>query len=165
VRAVDGRRRILVIEDGPEISEVVRTVLEEEGYRVMARKRGRSGLRAATTFRPDVVGLDLFLPDLPGVEVLRELRSAHDTRDTAVIVITGQYGRIADARVAGADLVIEKPFDIDELLAAVHSVANRRPSQRHEAAAVPPPLVHAHTPPRPRPGHHVAGWRARRRNA
>jgi DNA-binding response OmpR family regulator len=108
--------------------------------------------------------LDLGLPELTGVEVLRELRGAPETRDTAVIVITGNTSRMAEARLAGADLVVQKPFDLDELLAAVHSAANRRLSHHAEVAPVAPPLVHAHASSRPRPGHTIPTWRARRRN-
>jgi DNA-binding response OmpR family regulator len=79
--------------------------------------------------------------------------------------VTGNRGRVAEARLAGADAVIEKPFDIDELLAAVHRAVHHPAHRQAEVAPIAPPAVHAHVAPRPRAGHHVASWRARRRNA
>jgi DNA-binding response OmpR family regulator len=156
---------VLVIEDDPSLRVALAELLDEAGFRVSSASNGYSGLRLASMEHPRVVLLDLVLPELTGVEVLRELRASPDTRDMAVIVITGNTSRIPEARVAGADLVIEKPFDIDELLGAVHTAIHRRTSHRHSAAAVPPPIVQAHPSPRPtRPGQHVSNWRPRRRN-
>ena len=139
-------------------------LLDEAGFKVSSASNGYSGLRLASLEHPRVVLLDLGLPELTGVEVLRELRSSADTRDTAVIVVTGDTSRIADARLAGADLVIEKPFDLDELLAAVHSAIHHRPSHHAEVGRVAPPLAHPHAVYRPRVGYHAPSWRARRRN-
>jgi two-component system KDP operon response regulator KdpE len=139
-------------------------LLDEAGFKVSSASNGYSGLRLASLEHPRVVLLDLGLPELTGVEVLRELRGSAETRDTVVIVVTGNTSRIPEARLAGADLVVEKPFDIDELLAAVHRAVNQRSSRHAEVAPVAPPMAHAHTPARPRLGYHAAGWRARRRN-
>ena len=155
---------VLVVEDDTSVRVALAELLDEAGFKVSSASNGYSGLRLASLEHPRVVLLDLGLPELTGVEVLRELRNSADTRDTAVIVVTGDASRIAEARLAGADLVIEKPFDLDELLAAVHSAVNHRPSHHAEVAPVAPPLTHPHAVYRPRVGHHAPSWRARRRN-
>jgi two-component system KDP operon response regulator KdpE len=156
---------VLVVEDDTSLRVALAELLDEAGFRVSSASNGYSGLRLAALEHPRVVLLDLGLPELTGVEVLRELRASPPTRDTAVIVITGNSSRIADARVAGADLVVEKPFDLDELLSAVHTAANRRVTHQAEIPPVAPPLVHAHMTIRPRAGHATPTWRARRRNS
>jgi DNA-binding response OmpR family regulator len=156
---------VLVVEDDTSLRVALAELLDEAGFKVSSASNGYSGLRLAALERPRVVLLDLGLPELTGIEVLRELRSAPETRDMGVIVITGNAARLAEARLAGADLIVEKPFDLDELLAAVHRAANRRVTHHSEVAPVAPPLVHAHTASRPRPGHVTPTWRARRRNA
>lgn len=155
---------VLVVEDDTSLRVALAELLDEAGFKVSSASNGYSGLRLASLEHPRVVLLDLGLPELTGIEVLRELRGAPETRDTAVIVITGNHSRIAEARVAGADLVVEKPFDLDGLLTAVHSAATRRTAHHAEVAPVAPPLVHPHTPVRPRPSHASPSWRARRRN-
>lgn len=156
---------VLVIEDDTSLRVALAELLDEAGFRVSSASNGYSGLRLASLEHPRVILLDLVLPELTGIEVLRELRGAPETRETAVIVITGNTGWIPEARVAGADLVVEKPFDIDELLSAVQTAVHRRPGHRHAVAPVPPPVVQAHPSPRPqRPGQHLPSWRPRRRN-
>jgi two-component system KDP operon response regulator KdpE len=155
---------VLVIDDDPSVRVALAELLDEAGFKVSSASNGYSGLRLASLERPRVVLLDLGLPELSGLDVLRELRGSAETREVAVIVITGYSSRIAEARVAGADLVVEKPFDLDELLAAVHTAVNH-PPHRAEVAPVPSPLAHPHANPRPRAGHHAPTWRARRRNA
>ena len=158
---------VLVIEDDTSLRVALAELLDEAGFRVSSASNGYTGLRLASLEHPRVVLLDLVLPELTGIEVLRELRSSPELRDTAVVVITGNTSWIPEARVAGADLVIEKPFDVDELLAAIQAVigSSRRSSQRHAVAAVLPPVIRAHPSPRPsRPGQHVPTWRPRRRN-
>ena len=155
---------VLVVEDDTSVRVALAELLDEAGFKVSSASNGYSGLRLASLEHPRVVLLDLGLPELTGVEVLRELRNSADTRDTAVIVVTGDASRIAEARLAGADLVIEKPFDLDELLAAVHSAVDHRPSHHAEVAPIAPPLAHPHAVYRPRVGHHAPSWRARRRN-
>ena len=155
---------VLVVEDDTSLRVALAELLDEAGFKVSSASNGYSGLRLAALEHPRVVLLDLGLPELTGVEVLRELRGAPETRDTAVIVITGNASRIAEARMAGADLVVEKPFDLDELLAAVHSAAHRRVTHHADIAPIAAPLVHPHPSSRPRTGHATPTWRARRRN-
>jgi two-component system, OmpR family, KDP operon response regulator KdpE len=158
-----GQPGVLVVEDDTCVRAALAELLDEAGFEVRSASNGYSGLRLASLEHPRVVLLDLGLPELAGVEVLRELRSRAETRATVVIVVTGNPDWIAEAQLAGADLILEKPFDMDELLAAVHSAINR-PPHCQEVPPIAPPLAHPHPSERPRMGHHVSTWRARRRN-
>jgi DNA-binding response OmpR family regulator len=117
-------RTILVVEDEPQIASLVRDYLEHVGFAVLAAADGRSGLALARTRRPDAVVLDLGLPGLDGLDVVRALR-----RDSAVpILILTARGDESD-RVAGlelgADDYVVKPFSPRELVARIRAVLRR----------------------------------------
>jgi DNA-binding response OmpR family regulator len=116
--------RVLVIEDDPNVAEVVTRYLEREGYEVDAVADGAEGLRRALADPPDLVVLDLMLPSLSGVEVCRRLRAAVPV---PVIMLTAR-GEEAD-RIAGlelgADDYMAKPFSPRELTARVKAVLRR----------------------------------------
>jgi DNA-binding response OmpR family regulator len=116
--------RVLIIEDDPNVAEVVARYLEREGYRVQTESDGRLGLEAALAHPPDLVVLDLMLPSLGGLEICRRLRSV---APVAVIMLTAR-GEEAD-RIAGlelgADDYIAKPFSPRELTARVKAVLRR----------------------------------------
>jgi DNA-binding response OmpR family regulator len=116
--------RVLIIEDDPNVAEVVARYLEREGYRVRIVSDGRAGLEAALAELPDLVVLDLMLPSLGGLEICRRLRSV---APVAVIMLTAR-GEEAD-RIAGlelgADDYIAKPFSPRELTARVKAVLRR----------------------------------------
>jgi DNA-binding response OmpR family regulator len=119
--------RILIIEDDPNVAEVVARYLEREGYRVQTVSDGRAGLEAALADLPDLVVLDLMLPSLGGLEICRRLRAV---APVAVIMLTAR-GEEAD-RIAGlelgADDYIAKPFSPRELTARVKAVLRRATS-------------------------------------
>jgi DNA-binding response OmpR family regulator len=116
--------RVLIIEDDPNVAEVVARYLEREGYRVQVASDGRVGLDAALAELPDLVILDLMLPSLGGLEICRRLRAV---APVAVIMLTAR-GEEAD-RIAGlelgADDYIAKPFSPRELTARVKAVLRR----------------------------------------
>src|SRR5919197_386724 len=102
-------RGVVVVDDDVCIRATPAALLKEKGFVVSDASNGYTGLRLAAQDHPRVVLLDLKLPEMSGVDVLRELRSQPDTRDIAVIVVTADTDHMADARLAGADLVLEKP--------------------------------------------------------
>lgn len=107
---------VLVIEDEAPVRHFLRTALEAHGYRMIETDTGREGLAQAAGRRPDVILLDLGLPDGDGIDVTRRLR---EWATTPVIVISAR-GRDEDkveALDAGADDYLTKPFSVDELLA------------------------------------------------
>jgi DNA-binding response OmpR family regulator len=125
------RAQALVIEDSPEITLLVRSLLEKEGYAVVATPRGRQGLDYARAERPELVILDLSLPDTDGVEVCRELRSFSDAYIVMVTARDDEVDKIVGLTV-GADDYVTKPFSPRELAARVRAMRRRPrvPSQR-----------------------------------
>jgi two-component system alkaline phosphatase synthesis response regulator PhoP len=109
---------ILIIEDDPDITRVVRYELEEAGYRVLASADGVTGLTTARESNPDLVVLDLGLPDLDGAEIARRIRK---TSDIPIIILTAMdaVDRKVSLLDAGADDYMTKPFHPEELLARV----------------------------------------------
>jgi len=131
------RPRVLLIEDEPQIRRFLRTVLPTEGFDLHEAESGRQGLVEIGVRRPDVVILDLGLPDMNGVDVVRELR---DWSQVPVIVLSAradERDKIA-ALDAGADDYVTKPFAMGELLARLRVAlrhAERTPdgAERFEA--------------------------------
>jgi DNA-binding response OmpR family regulator len=125
VRA-DGRRTILVVDDEPEIRQLVQRTLQAKGYAVEVAGDGAEGLAKAEALVPDLVLLDAMLPKLHGFEACRRIKSGAKTREVPVVMMTAIYRgwRFAqDARESyGAEDYIEKPFRLDDLLRRVEAV-------------------------------------------
>lgn len=109
---------VLLVEDDPEIRRWLRVILEAEGYRLLFAETGEQGVIEAAARRPELILLDLGLPDLDGVEVIRRVRG---WTSTPIIVISarGQEQDKVEALDAGADDYVSKPFGVSELLARV----------------------------------------------
>ncbi len=119
-----GTATILVVDDERKIRELVRTYLEREGYSVLVADTGQRALEASSRAIPDLVVLDLMLPDLSGEEVARSLRA---TSNVPIIMLTAKAGeddRVAGLRL-GADDYLAKPFSPRELVARVEAVLRR----------------------------------------
>jgi DNA-binding response OmpR family regulator len=130
-------RRILVVEDDLSILTGLSMNLRFEGYEVLQAQDGRTGLARALDDRPDLVVLDLMLPELNGFEVLKELRRRG--RDTPVVVLSAK-GQETDKILGlnlGADDYVVKPFGLQELLARIKAVLRRR----YPTAGTAQPLV------------------------
>ncbi|HZG93796.1 MAG TPA: response regulator [Mycobacteriales bacterium] len=116
-------RRVLVVEDDPNVRGLLETLLASEGYEVSTASDGLAGLVKLSSTRPDLMLLDLMMPDLGGVRVLEELRADPQLSAVPVIVVTGKVEAVAGLRdVLGADNVFVKPFGVAELLARVAEV-------------------------------------------
>ncbi|HET9914209.1 MAG TPA: response regulator [Anaerolineales bacterium] len=119
---------ILVIDDEPQILRAIRTILTEKQFRVTTASRGEEGLTLAATNEPDLIILDLGLPDMDGVEVCTRLREWTQTPIIILSVRDSERDKVA-ALDRGADDYLTKPFGIEELLARV------RVALRHSARA------------------------------
>jgi two-component system KDP operon response regulator KdpE len=118
--------RVLVVDDEVQLRRTLRRSLEGHGYAVREADDGAGALREAEAFRPDVILLDLVLPDTSGVDVCRTLRRTYDTPIIVLSVVESEKAKVA-ALDEGADDYLTKPFGTDELLARVR-VALRRGS-------------------------------------
>lgn len=107
---------VLVIDDEPQIRRLLRVTLEANGYRVVDAATGQDGIVAAAQHRPDVIVLDLGLPDLGGVEVLKRLREWTRVPVVILSVMDREEDKVA-ALDHGADDYVTKPFNTGELLA------------------------------------------------
>jgi signal transduction histidine kinase len=114
----DGARRVLVVDDNVDAAQMMAAFLEMSGHRTAVAHTGRDAVAATRRFQPDVVLLDIGLPDISGYEVAREVRALPEAVATTVIAVTG-WGQSEDlrrAREAGIDFHVVKPADPEELL-------------------------------------------------
>ena len=115
--------RVLVVEDDPNVRGLLQTVLEVEGYAVVTASDGLDGLGQAAAASPELVLLDLVMPDLGGARVLERLRDDPVLSQIPVIVVTGHEDALSDVRASlGVDNVFLKPFAVAELLDRVGAV-------------------------------------------
>jgi two-component system alkaline phosphatase synthesis response regulator PhoP len=133
-------KKILLIEDEPDMAELVRYNLEKDGFKVESADRGEAGLEKARRAPPDLVILDLMLPGVDGLDVLRRLRAGREAPHVPVILLTAKAGE-ADRVVGlelGADDYVVKPFSPRELVARVKAILRRT-----ERAIEGPPVLRA----------------------
>jgi len=110
--------RILIIEDEAQLNYALRRYLEESGYVTREAEDGTGGLREFAVFKPDVVLLDLMLPDMSGVEVCATIRQSSETPIVVLSALGDEKTKVA-ALDEGADDYLTKPFGMDELLARI----------------------------------------------
>jgi DNA-binding response OmpR family regulator len=120
---------VLLAEDEPNIVESLSFLLERAGFEVSVATDGRQALGSALEHRPDVLVLDVMLPELDGYEVLRQLRADSRGKTLPVLMLTakGQREDRDTALSCGADLFMTKPFANAEITAAVERLAGGRP--------------------------------------
>ncbi|MEK6606233.1 MAG: response regulator transcription factor, partial [Myxococcota bacterium] len=132
--ADEHRKLVLVVEDEPDMVRGLRDVLEFEGYEVLAASTGGEGARLARERSPDLVILDLMLPDTNGYAVCQDIRSYSRTIPILMLTARGQEADKVRGFDAGADDYVTKPFSIAELCARIRAVL-RRASHRADAGA------------------------------
>ncbi|HEY2671012.1 MAG TPA: response regulator [Rugosimonospora sp.] len=117
--------RVLIVDDEPQILRALRINLTARQYDVVTAVDGSQALRVAAEEHPDLVVLDLGLPDMDGVDIIRSLRG---WTPVPIVVLSGRTGSTekVDALDAGADDYVTKPFSVDELLARIRAVTRRK---------------------------------------
>lgn len=117
--------RVLVIEDDPDLRRQLRARLNAEGMRVEATGEGREGLYLARDYPFELAVIDLGLPDLPGLEIIRQLRSEALSLPILILTARGRWQDKVEGLEAGADDYLVKPFQPEELIARLHALARR----------------------------------------
>ena len=121
-------KNILCIEDEPEMIDLIRLILGRRGFKVSGAAGGREGLQAIREELPDLVLLDLMMPDMDGWEVYQQMKSDELTRHIPVIVVTARaqsIDKVLGIHIAKVDDYIAKPFSPQELLSSVEKVLSQ----------------------------------------
>lgn len=123
--AVGAKRRVLIIEDEPDLVRGLRDALEFEGFEVIAAGQGREGVRLLRERNPDLVLLDLMLPDANGFSVCEEIRATHPLVPVIMLTARSQEADKIRGLDAGADDYVTKPFGVGELVARINAIFRR----------------------------------------
>ncbi|HTN03835.1 response regulator [Planctellipticum variicoloris] len=114
-----GRRKALIVDDDEELVELIRDELERDGrFEIRIANNGFDAGMMVREYRPDIIVLDVMLPDINGKEVCQRVRSDSALDDTKIICISGmvEHDKIEELRAAGADDFMQKPFEVDALI-------------------------------------------------
>lgn len=128
-------KRLAYIEDEAEMIDLVRLILGRRGYTVLGANGGREGLELVRKELPDLVLLDLMMPDMDGWDVYHQIKSEKSTRDIPVIVITAKalnIDKVLGLRIAKVEDYIAKPFSPQELLQRVDQVLSKQGKPSHQ---------------------------------
>ena len=120
-------KTILIVEDTPETLELLRRIIEKEGYKTVLANDGVKGFQYALKYNPDLIILDRLLPKIPGLQVCMRLRQDETTKNIPIIFLSvlDSEKDIIDGLKAGGDDYVTKPFSPDELLARIERVLFR----------------------------------------
>jgi CheY-like chemotaxis protein len=116
---LENRKRVLVVEDDPWVRRFMLDVLSDEGYAVSEAADGRTAIRLAEEQLPDLMLLDIAMPEFTGVDVLCHLKSSRHTRGLPVVVVSAFQYVLPASEAASVASVVTKPVDVDILLAVV----------------------------------------------
>ena len=121
------RKKIVVVEDEPDLIDVVTYNLQREGYLVLTAQRGDEGLNLIRSERPDLVLLDLMLPGMDGLSICRQMKSDSSLKEIPIIIASakGEESDVVIGLELGADDYLAKPFSPRELLARIKAVLRR----------------------------------------
>lgn len=121
------RRRLLVAEDDADIRLLVELRLRRAGFDVTVATDGREALRLALSESPDLVVLDVAMPELDGLSVLDQMRTNGSTRETPVVLLSAsaQESQVKDGLRRGANAYVKKPFSPEELVATIEQLLRR----------------------------------------
>jgi DNA-binding response OmpR family regulator len=121
----DDQMRVVCIEDEPEMIDLVRLILGRKGFDVIGADGGIAGLEKVKTEKPDIVLLDLMMPDMDGWEVYQQIKADPELRDIPIVVVTAKaqsIDKVLGLHIAKVDDYITKPFGPQELLESVEKI-------------------------------------------
>jgi two-component system KDP operon response regulator KdpE len=121
------KQLVMVVDDEAAILRLLRATLESEGYAVVSADRGSLALKMLDDERPDLLVLDVMMPEMSGFEVLRQIRTASQHPQVPVVMLTARTGDVDKLQgfQSGADDYVTKPFNPDELLARIAAILRR----------------------------------------
>ncbi len=128
---VTSQARILSIEDDAEMRGLIQLIFERQGHHVVGVKRGEFGLELLKSLRPDILLLDLMLPDIDGWDLYARLKADDDMSQVPVIIISArdpEQDALEGLYVVGQDRFVEKPFEVKELISIVNGVLEKQPA-------------------------------------
>ena len=119
---MDTQRTIMVVDDNPDIITIVKTILEGKGYYVLSASSGQELLNLLADRKPDLIILDIMMPEMDGLEVLGRLKAVTETASIPVILLTAkvQYEDVLGGYKLGADYYITKPFTSTQLVNGIN---------------------------------------------
>jgi CheY-like chemotaxis protein len=119
---MDTQRTIMVVDDNPDIITIVKTILEGKGYQVLSASSGQELLNLLVDRKPDLIILDIMMPEMDGLEVLGRLKAVTETASIPVILLTAkvQYEDVLGGYKLGADYYITKPFTSTQLVNGIN---------------------------------------------
>jgi two-component system alkaline phosphatase synthesis response regulator PhoP len=119
---MDTQRTIMVVDDNPDIITIVKTILEGKGYNVLSASSGQELLSLLDNQKPDLIILDIMMPEMDGLEVLGRLKGVTETASIPVILLTAkvQYEDVLGGYKLGADYYITKPFTSTQLVNGIN---------------------------------------------
>jgi excisionase family DNA binding protein len=126
-----GKRKVLLVDDDNELVELMTKVLEEDGrFEVRVAGNGFDAGMMVKEYRPDLIVLDVMLPDINGKEVCHRVRSDSSLEDVRILCISGmiEEDKVQELRLSGADDFLHKPFDIEELIERMCSLLEIEPA-------------------------------------
>jgi two-component system response regulator VicR len=130
--------KIVCIEDDPEMIDLVKLILTRKGYEVTGATGGKAGLKTVEDIKPDLVLLDLMMPDMDGWEVYKQMRDNETMKHIPVIVVTAKaqsIDKVLGLHIAKVDDYITKPFGPSELLSSVLRVLEEAGIEAKEATS------------------------------
>jgi CheY-like chemotaxis protein len=126
--SMDNKKTIMVVDDNPDIITIIKTILEGKGYSVFSASSGPELLNLLKNQKPDLIILDIMMPEMDGLEVLTKLKGVTDTTGIPVILLTAkvQYEDVLGGYKLGADYYITKPFTSTQLINGINLLLGER---------------------------------------
>jgi CheY-like chemotaxis protein len=126
--SMDNKKTIMVVDDNPDIITIIKTILEGKGYNVISASSGPELLNLLKNQKPDLIILDIMMPEMDGLEVLTKLKGVTDTTGIPVILLTAkvQYEDVLGGYKLGADYYITKPFTSTQLVNGINLLLGER---------------------------------------